>query len=92
MQEHVGLQSITDGEMRRSSWRDGFFESVDGFSSDRVESSFTFTDLLRCTPQGEPVPVVVGKLTRRKRITADDFAFSAALTTRTAKATLLRRR
>jgi methionine synthase II (cobalamin-independent) len=41
MQERVGLQSITDGEMRRFSWRDGFFESVDGFSRDRVDSSFT---------------------------------------------------
>jgi 5-methyltetrahydropteroyltriglutamate--homocysteine methyltransferase len=74
--------------MRRFSWRDGFFESVDGFSSDRVESSFTFTEFSGERRKGMPVPVVVGKLTRRKRITADDFAFTAALTTRTAKATL----
>jgi 5-methyltetrahydropteroyltriglutamate--homocysteine methyltransferase len=88
MQERVGLQSITDGEMRRFSWRDGFFESVDGFSSDRVESSFTFTEFSGARRKGMPVPVVLGKLTRRKRITADDFAFTAGLTTRTAKATL----
>jgi 5-methyltetrahydropteroyltriglutamate--homocysteine methyltransferase len=88
MQERVGLQAITDGEMRRFSWRDGFFESVDGFSRDRVESSFTFTEFSGARRRGMPVPVVVGKLARRKRITADDFAFTAGLTTRTAKATL----
>jgi len=88
MQERVGLEAITDGELRRSSWRDGFFESVDGFSRDRVESSFTFTEFSGERRRGMPVPVVDGKLTRRKRITADDFAFLQPLTTRTAKATL----
>ena len=88
MQERVGLQAITDGEMRRFSWRDGFFESVDGFSRERVESSFTFTEFSGERRRGMPVPVVVGKLARRKRITADDFAFTAELTTRMAKATL----
>jgi 5-methyltetrahydropteroyltriglutamate--homocysteine methyltransferase len=88
MQDRVGLQSITDGEMRRFSWRDGFFESVDGFSSERVESSFTFAEFSGARRKGMPVPVVVGKLARRKRITADDFAFLRPLTTRTAKATL----
>src|SRR5262245_4274693 len=88
MQERVGLQAITDGEMRRFSWRDNFFESVDGFSSERVESSFTFTEYSGERRKGVPIPTVVGKLTRRKRITADDFALLAPLTTRTPKATL----
>jgi 5-methyltetrahydropteroyltriglutamate--homocysteine methyltransferase len=88
LQERVGLQAITDGELRRFSWRDGFFESVEGFSRDRVESSFTFTEYSGERRRGMPIPVVVGKLARRKRITADDFAFTASLTTRTAKATL----
>jgi 5-methyltetrahydropteroyltriglutamate--homocysteine methyltransferase len=26
MQQRVGIQSITDGEFRRNSWRDNFFE------------------------------------------------------------------
>jgi len=44
MQERVGLAPITDGELRRNNWRDRFFEKVDGFSKDKVESSFIFTD------------------------------------------------
>jgi 5-methyltetrahydropteroyltriglutamate--homocysteine methyltransferase len=88
MQHRVGLQSITDGELRRHNWRDGFFESVAGFSEQRVESSFIFTDYSGEQRRGMPIPVVTGKLRRHKSITADDFAFTAALTDRTPKATL----
>ena len=88
MQERVGLQSISDGELRRNNWRDGFFESVAGFSTEKVGSSFTFTEFSGETHPGMPVPVVTGKLQRKKSITADDFAFLRALTRRTAKATL----
>ncbi len=88
MQERVGLQSVTDGELRRNNWRDGFFESVAGFSTEKVGSSFTFTDFSGDTHPGMPVPVVTGKLARKKSITADDFAFLRAATKQTAKATL----
>jgi 5-methyltetrahydropteroyltriglutamate--homocysteine methyltransferase len=88
MQERVGLQSISDGEMRRNNWRDGFFESVSGFSEAKVGSMFTFTEFSGETHPGMPVPVVTGKLARKKAITADDFAFLRGLTKRTAKATL----
>jgi methionine synthase II (cobalamin-independent) len=88
MQERVGLQAITDGELRRNNWRDGFFESVAGWSEQKVGSGFTFTEFSGETHPGMPVPVVTGKLSRRKTITADDFAFIRALTRRTAKATL----
>ena len=88
LQHRVGLQAITDGEFRRFNWRDGFFESVDGFSEDRVESSFIFTEYSGVQRPGNPVPGVVGKLKRRKSIVADDFAYTAGLTDRTAKATL----
>jgi hypothetical protein len=40
MQERVGLQAITDGEIRRNNWRDRFFERVDGFSREKIASSF----------------------------------------------------
>jgi len=64
MQERVGLQSITDGELRRFNWRDGFFESVDGFSETRVQSSFSFTEFDGEVRRGTPVPVVE----RRRRV------------------------
>ena len=88
MQERVGLEAITDGELRRNNWRDRFFEKVDGFSKDKVESSFIFTDYDGHQYRGMPIPVVVGTLKRRESLTADDFAFLKLRTRGTAKATL----
>lgn len=88
LQERVGLESITDGEFRRNNWRDRFFERVDGYSQDRMPSSFTFTEFSGETRRGMPVRYAVGKLKRRDSITADDFAFVFERTRRTAKATI----
>ncbi|HZT52048.1 MAG TPA: 5-methyltetrahydropteroyltriglutamate--homocysteine S-methyltransferase [Stellaceae bacterium] len=88
MQERVGLRAVTDGELRRNNWRDRFFERVDGFSAERVPSSFIFTDYSGEQRRGMPVPTVVGRLKRRESMTADDFAFLKPLTRQTAKATL----
>ena len=88
MQERVGLQSISDGELRRSSWRDLLFESANGFSSERYESNFTFTQFTGEKNKGMPVPKVISRLERRQPLTADQFSFLATLTTRMPKATL----
>jgi 5-methyltetrahydropteroyltriglutamate--homocysteine methyltransferase len=88
LQERTGIGCITDGEYRRHNWRDGFFESVDGFSEDKVESSFIFTEYSGAERHGIPIPVVLDKLTRRKSITADDFAYTKTLTSSLVKATL----
>jgi len=88
LQERTGIGCITDGEYRRHNWRDGFFESVDGFSEDKVESSFIFTEYSGAQRRGMPVPVVRDRLTRRKSITADDFAYTKTLTKGLVKATL----
>src|ERR1700685_2299143 len=42
LQERVGLQAITDGEFRRNNWRDRFFERTDGYSADKIPSTFAF--------------------------------------------------
>jgi len=88
MQERVGLRSITDGELRRWNWRDRFFETVDGYSDEREGSHFSFTEFSGEKHPGMPVPVVVGKLSRREPVTANDFAFLRGLTRHTPKATL----
>ena len=88
MQERVGLQAITDGELRRNNWRDRFFERVDGFSREKIPSSFFFTDFSGKQYTGMPIPVVVGKLQWRESLTVDDFDYLKARTKRTAKATL----
>jgi 5-methyltetrahydropteroyltriglutamate--homocysteine methyltransferase len=88
LQERVGLQAITDGEFRRNNWRDRFFERTDGYSTDRIPSSFTFTEYSGETRRGMPVRYAVTKLKRRDSITADDFDTLKKLTKRTAKATI----
>jgi len=88
MQERVGLQSSSDGELRRSSWRDLLFETADGFSQEKYESNFTFTQFSGETNKGMPVPKVTGRLHRRHPLTAEQFAFLKPLTRQTAKATL----
>jgi 5-methyltetrahydropteroyltriglutamate--homocysteine methyltransferase len=88
MQERVGLRSITDGEMRRDNWRDRFFERVDGWSRERIQSSFIITEYSGEERRGMPIPTVVGALRRRESLTAGDFAFLKPLVRHTAKATL----
>jgi 5-methyltetrahydropteroyltriglutamate--homocysteine methyltransferase len=88
MQERVGLRSITDGEMRRDNWRDRFFERVDGWSRERIQSSFIITEYSGEERRGMPIPTVVGALRRRESLTAGDFAFLKPLVRQTAKATL----
>src|SRR5262245_10406130 len=78
LQQRVGLPSITDGEFRRNSWRDNFFERTAGFSPDKVPSSFFFTQYDGRVHRGGSAPIAVARLRRRDPITADDFA---ALTT-----------
>ena len=88
LQERVGLQAITDGEFRRNNWRDRFFERTDGYSQDKIQSSFIFTEYSGVQRPGMPVTVAVAPLKRRDPITADDFADLQKRTKRTAKATI----
>src|SRR5262245_42106425 len=88
MQESVGLQSVTDGEFRRDNWRDRFFESVSGYSLERYESPFTFTEFSGEIHKGMPIPHVVSKLKRMKSMAKDEFAFLKPLVGKTAKLTL----
>ena len=88
MQERVGLQVVTDGEMRRSGWRDAFFDAVDGFDKTQVDNSFFFTSDSGEKNRGKPVPIVTGKLVRRKPLVCDEFRHVKCLTGRIAKTTM----
>ncbi|HEY3916482.1 MAG TPA: 5-methyltetrahydropteroyltriglutamate--homocysteine S-methyltransferase [Stellaceae bacterium] len=88
LQERAGLQAITDGEFRRNNWRDRFFERVDGYSQDKIPSSFTFTEFSGETRRGMPVRYAAGRLKQRESITAEDFGFVLKHTKRMAKATI----
>jgi len=85
LQEDCGLQVVTDGEFRRISYWEKFVRLTRGLTvKDAVfrfhdghghESDFT-------------APYVEGKVARRSPIAAEELAFVAGLTKRTAKITL----
>src|SRR5918912_165926 len=81
MQLRVGVEGVTDGEFRRNSWRDNFFERTDGYSQEKVQSSFFFTEFDGTVHRGGSAPVAVGKLKRRDPITANEFAALVPLVT-----------
>ena len=62
MQERVGVGAITDGEFRRTSWRDAPFEHFNGFTDERYDADFTFRLFDGTTRKAGPVPSVTGKL------------------------------
>src|SRR5689334_21448208 len=65
LQERVGLQAVTDGEFRRTSFREVLFDNVEGFSKERVETDFSFNYADGSTRRATPVPKVVAPLRRR---------------------------
>jgi 5-methyltetrahydropteroyltriglutamate--homocysteine methyltransferase len=88
LQERVGLQAVTDGEFRRTSFREVLFSSMEGFSKERVETDFEFSYADGSKRRATPVPKVVSKLKRTGSMAADDFKFLKKATTATAKAML----
>jgi 5-methyltetrahydropteroyltriglutamate--homocysteine methyltransferase len=88
MQERVGLQAVTDGEFRRTSFREVLFESMDGFSTERVETDFSFSYADGSSRRATPVPKVVSRLKRSGSIAAGDFRFLKTATKATPKVML----
>jgi 5-methyltetrahydropteroyltriglutamate--homocysteine methyltransferase len=85
MQEDVGLQLVTDGEFRRTTYISHFVESVDGL--DFGPSSFRFYDAVG--GEHEFVgPQCVGKVKRVKSNSGEEFDFLKTLTNQTPKMTL----
>jgi 5-methyltetrahydropteroyltriglutamate--homocysteine methyltransferase len=84
-QERVGLDSITDGEFRRSIYFGHFARAVEGFTE--MEAVSVFKDA-----EGRELryltPVVTGKLARKGGIATEELAYVRKRTTRTPKVTL----
>jgi 5-methyltetrahydropteroyltriglutamate--homocysteine methyltransferase len=75
LQEDVGLQSATDGELRRASWHMDFIYQLDGVSKEAGDISVKFYNEdgeIEFTPAALHVD---GKLGVSKTIFGDDFAF-----------------
>jgi methionine synthase II (cobalamin-independent) len=81
-QEAVGLQSVTDGELRRASWHMDFIYALDGIEQEAGHIAVRFH-----RPDGEieftPAALhVAGELGVSQTIFGDDFAFLRAQATR----------
>ena len=88
LQERVGIGAITDGEFRKTGWREFLFEKCDGFAKEPGEGAFEFTTFegTKWAAQGEPK--CIAPLKRRAPLSADDFAALKTMTDRPIKANL----
>ena len=88
-QESLGLESITDGEFRRISWRLGFLQKVTGFERMAAIGEVDLQhDDAGCAARVGDAPCAVAKLRRTGPIVADEVEFARRHTRRTVKATL----
>ena len=88
LQEGVGLQGITDGEMRRKSWHMDFLLQLGGLSSEGKKLPVTFTGKSGEMFFTRPDLSVTGRVTRPRPIFVEGFRFLRSVVQRTAKLTL----
>lgn len=86
LQEEVGLQSVTDGEFRRTSYSHDFLTKLDNVAptDGKLEIFFRNPDGTRSTSRPTSMKVS-GKLARSRPIQLDDFRFLKSATSRSAK-------
>jgi 5-methyltetrahydropteroyltriglutamate--homocysteine methyltransferase len=93
LQEEAGLEVVTDGEMRRQSFQSQMTAAVEGFGEYTLDA-FLWGDWHGDPEVGDrrlvrPASLgVVGKLTRRRHLSAEELTYLRARTTRTPKVTL----
>jgi 5-methyltetrahydropteroyltriglutamate--homocysteine methyltransferase len=91
LQEDAGLTVVTDGEMRRLSFQSQLTEAVEGFSDWDI-NAFLWGDW-HGNEVGDkrierPPIAVVGRLRRRRFLSAEEFTYARGRTERTVKVTL----
>ena len=93
LQEEAGLEVVTDGEMRRLSFQSQMTEAVEGFGEWDIAAFLwgewhgekSIGDWSRARPK---TLGVVSKLRRQRSLSADEFTYLRARTSRTPKVTL----
>src|SRR5213594_890223 len=81
-QEAVGLDFITDGEIRRESYSNRFATALEGIDIDDPGTA------LDRSGHPNPVPRIVGKIRRRHPVEVDDLRFLKRHTNRQVKITV----
>ena len=91
LQEEAGLDVVTDGEMRRLSFQSQMTAAVDGFSEWDL-NAFLWgrwqSDELGEMVIERPLIAVVGKLRRKRFLSAEEFTYARGRTDRVLKVTL----
>ena len=82
-QEAIGLESITDGEMRRDWWHLDFMLQLDG-----VTAVANPGPKFGGTEEQPPIPSVTGKVGCSRPIMVEDFLFLKSATSKTPKFTI----
>jgi len=82
-QEAIGLESITDGEMRRDWWHLDFMTQLDG-----VVAIANPGPKFGGAEEQPPIPSVTGKVGCSQPIMVRDFSYLKSMTSRTAKFTI----
>ena len=80
--ERVGIDVVTDGELRRESYSNRFATALDGVDLDRPGVA------LDRTGRPNPVPRVVGEIRRTRPVEVRDVEFLRSLTSRRIKITV----
>jgi 5-methyltetrahydropteroyltriglutamate--homocysteine methyltransferase len=86
MQEGIGLDVITDGEQRRFSFFDQIILELDGMSP--IEGPPVHFHSATEDWIWHPPLSVTGKISQKRKITIEEFAYSRARATKTVKVTL----
>ncbi len=93
LQEEAGLPVVTDGEMRRVSFQSQMTQAVEGFGPWDLDA-FVWGEWRGAAPEDTwrkarpPALGVLGKLRRKRHLSAEEFVYLRARTTRVAKVTL----
>src|SRR4051794_31540753 len=93
MQEDIGLQGVTDGELRRTTWHMDFLEQIGGVV--RVQPDATFSKDMKVTFHGQKGDIEFtpsalranARLTLTKTIFGEDFSFLKSVTQKSVQAT-----
>lgn len=93
LQEQAGLDVVTDGEMRRLSFQSQMTAAVNGFGNFDLDAflwgEWHGDENVGNWHKDRPATLgVVGKLSRKRHLSAEEFTYLRARTTRTPKITL----
>jgi len=88
MQEDIGLQSVTDGEMRRGSWHMDFLYQIGGVTKAQDSSEIKFNNAAGGTQFTPAALRVTGKLRLTHTIFGEDFLFLKSVAKATPKLTI----